>query len=156
MDIQRRRILFRLADVIISVASVFFLLDAMLGFTGPHVTFPEAPRLTSLYINSAPLSASCLGGFSNRETIAGVTQVAAHGTPFNAYQITLTNIGGAALKVQGVNVGLTGRRHEIFTEHYTELGGSGITLRPGQSRRLVEAYGIDQPVAACEILSWQS
>lgn len=151
------RTLFRLADVVISVVSVFLLLDAMVGFTGPHAAFSVQPRLTSLYLNSANLSTACLGGFSNERTVHGATQVAARGTPFNAYQITLTNIGSSPLTVNGVNVGLVDRQDKVFTEHYTDLrGGSGITLGIGQSRRLVEAYGIGRPVAACEVLSWDS
>lgn len=156
MDIQRMRTLFRLMDVVIGVASVFLLLDAMLGFTGQRAAFSAQPRLTSLYINSASLSTACLGGFSNERTVAGTTQVAAHGTPFNAYQITLTNIGGSALTIHGLNAGLIDRQNKVFTEHYTDLGGSGLTLGPGQSRRIVEAYGIHRAVAACEVLSWQS
>ena len=33
MNIQRERILFRLADILITLVAVFLLLDAMLGFT---------------------------------------------------------------------------------------------------------------------------
>lgn len=156
MDIHRMRTLFRLADVVISVASVFLLLDAMLGFTGRQGAFPVQSRLTSLYLNSANLSTSCLGGFSNERQVHGVTEVAPHGTPFNAYRVTLTNIGSSALTVHGVNTGLADRQGKIFTEHYTNLGGSGIGLGPGQSRQIVEAYGIGHPVATCEVLSWQS
>lgn len=156
MDIRRTRILFRLADVVISVTSVFLLLDAMLGFTGRQADFPGQPQLTSLYINSANVSTSCLGGFSNEQKVGGVTEVAPHGAPFNAYRVTLTNIGSSMLTIHGVNTGLIDRQDKIFTEHYTDLGGSGIRLGPGQSRQLVEAYGIGQQVAGCEVLSWQS
>ena len=102
MDIRRTRILFRLADVVISVASVFLLLDAMLGFTGRQGAFPAQPQLTSLYINSANVATSCLGGFSNEQKVGGVTEVAPHGAPFNAYRVTLTNIGSSVLTVHGV------------------------------------------------------
>ncbi len=157
MDIRRTRILFRLADVVISVASVFLLLDAMLGFTGRPGAFPAQPQLTSVYINSANVSTSCLGGFSNEQKVGGVTEVAPQGAPFNAYRVTLTNIGSSVLTIHGVNTGLIDRQDKIFTEHYTELGGgSGIRLGPGQSRQIVEAYGIGHPVAGCTVLSWQS
>jgi hypothetical protein len=158
MDIRRQRILFRLADAVIGLASIFLLLDAMVGFTGPRPALQaqSQPSGNIDSINSAHLYTSCMGGFANERTVGRVTQVAAHGTPFNAYQITLTNIGTTALTVRGVNVELTDTRNRIFTQHYTDLGnGAGIRLGLGQSRQLVEAYGIGHPVASCQILSWQ-
>ncbi|HEY6279693.1 MAG TPA: hypothetical protein VIX86_25575 [Streptosporangiaceae bacterium] len=156
MDVRRERILLRLAEVIIFLASIFLLLDAMLEFTGHQLTPSAPPQHVSQNIDSANLSTSCTGGFSNERTVGGVTQVASQGTPFNAYRVTLTNIGSTVITVHGVNVELVNSQNKIFSQHYTHVGdGAGVTLNPGQSRRIVEAYGISRPVAWCEILSWQ-
>jgi hypothetical protein len=157
MDVRHRRILLGLAEVIIFLASIFLLLDAMLGFTGQQEMPSAQSQSVSQNIDSANLSASCVGGFSNERTVGGVTQVASHGAPFNAYQIALANIGSTAITVHGVNVELVNSQNKVFAQHYTHLGdGAGITLNPGQSRRIVEAYGISHPVSSCQILSWQS
>ena len=157
MNIRHERILFRLADVIISLAAIFLLLDAMLGFTRHQEMRSAQPQPVSQNINSSNLSTSCIGGFSNERTIDGVTQVASHGKPFNAYQMTLTNIGGTVVTIHSVNVELVNSQNKVFAQHHTDLGdGAGITLNLGQSRQIVEASGINHPVASCEILSWQS
>ncbi len=156
MDVQRKRILVRLAEVIVFLAAIFLLLDAMLGFTHQEVRSAQSQPV-SQHIDSANLSASCIGGFSNKRTVDGVTQVASHGTPFNAYQVTLTNIGNTVMTIHSMNVELVNSQNRVFAQHYTDLGdGAGITLNPGQSRQIVEAYGINHPVASCKILSWQS
>lgn len=156
MDVRRKRILFGVAEAVVILAAVFLLLDAVLGFTR-HRGVPSAqPRPASPDTGSGKLAASCRGGFSNERTVHGVTQVASHGMPFNAYQVTLTNRGSAAVTVHSVSVELVNSRNEIFARHRTELGhGAGITLNPGRSRRIVEAYGISHPVASCEIAGWQ-
>lgn len=157
MDIRRQRIFFGLAEVIVVMAAVFLLLDAILGFTARPGTRPVQARSFSQYLDPANLSASCTGGFSNKRTVNGVTQVAARGMPFNAYRLAFTNLGDAALTIRSVNVELIGSQHRIFARHRSDLGGgAGLTLRPGQSSQVVEAYGIDQPVTWCQILSWQS
>ncbi len=157
MDIRRRRILFGLAELIIVLASVFLLLDAMLGFTGRAGVRPAQMQPVGSYADSTVLSASCAGGFSNESTAGGVTRVAPRGTPFNAYQITLTNTGISAITIYSMNVDLVSSQNKVFAQHHTDLGGGGgITLAPGQSRQIVEAYGINRPVASCEISSWQS
>lgn len=157
MDIRRKRILIRLADVVISLTAIFLLLDAVLGFTRHREMRSVQSQPASQNIDSANLSASCAGGFANKRTVNGVTQVAPHGTPFNAYQVTLTNTGGTVITVRSVNVELVNSQDKVFAQHHTDLGGgAGITLNLGQSRQVVEAYGISHPVASCEILSWQS
>lgn len=155
MNARLRRILLRLAEAIVFLASIFLLLDAMFQFTGHQ----EAPAAQSQPVSrSTNLSTSCIGGFSNKRTVDGVTQVASHGTPFNAYQITLTNIGNTVLTIHSLKTELINSQDKVFAQHYTDdLGhGAGVTLNPGQSRQIVEAYGINYPVAKCEILSWQS
>jgi hypothetical protein len=157
MDARRERILIRLAEVIIFGASVFILLDAVLGFTGHQEMPPAQSQPVSGNIDSANLSTSCMGGFSNERTVGGVTQVASHGTPFNAYRVTLTNIGSTVITIHSVNVALVNSQNKVFAQHHTDLGdGAGITLNPGQWRQIVEAYGISHPVASCEVLSWHS
>ncbi len=157
MDIRRKRILIRLADVIISLTAIFLLLDAILGFTRHQEIRSAQSQPVSQNIYPASLSASCTGGFANKRTVNGVTQVAPHGTPFNAYQITLTNTGGTAITVRSVNVELVNSQDKVFAQHHTDLGdGAGITLNLGQSRQIIEAYGISHPVASCKIISWQS
>lgn len=157
MDIRRQRIFFGLAEVIVVMAAIFLLLDAILGFTARPGTPSVQARSVSQYMDPANLSASCTGGFSNKRTLNGVTQVAPHGMPFNAYRLALTNMGDAALTIRSVEVALIGSQNMVFARHRSDLGGgAGLTLRPGQSSRIVEAYGIDHPVAWCQILSWQS
>jgi hypothetical protein len=157
MDIRRQRIFFGLAEVIVVMAAVFLLLDAILGFTARSATRSVQERSFSQYLESANLSASCGGGFSNKQTVKGVTQVASRGTPFNAYRLAFTNMGDAALTIRSVNVALIGSQNRIFARHRSDLGdGAGLTVRPGQSSEIVEAYGIDHPVASCQILSWRS
>lgn len=157
MDIRYQRMLFRLADVIISLASIFLLLDAVLGFTGHPEMRSVQSQPVGQYIDYTNLSTSCMGGFSNERTVAGATQVAAHGTPFNAYQITLTNMGSTVITIHSVNVALVNSRGKVFAHQQAGLGnGAGITLGLGQSRQLVEAYGISHPVASCDVLGWRS
>lgn len=156
MDIRRKRMLLRAAEVIVVLAATFLLLDAMLGFTGHREQPAVQSQPVSLYIDSANLATSCTGGFSNVRTVNGVTQVAPRGMPFNAYQVTFTNTGSSAVTIRSMKVVLVNRRNQIFSQHSTEVGGSaGITLKPGQSRRIVEAYGISRPVASCDVLSWR-
>lgn len=155
MDIRYQIILFRVADVIISLAAIFLLLDAVLGFTGPHKTHSPQSRPASSNIYPTSVSASCTGGFSNERTVNGVTQVALHGTPFNAYQVTLTNVGSTAITIHSVTVALVNSQHKVFAQQHASLGnGAGITLGLGQSRHIVEASGINHPVASCQVLSW--
>ena len=157
MDVRRKRILIRLAEVIVFLTAIFLLLDAMLGFTRHRGMRSAQSQSVSQNIDSTNLSTSCIGGFSNERTVDGVTRVASHGTPFNAYQITLTNIGNTVITIHSMNVELVNSQKKVFAQHHTDLGdGAGITLNPGQSRQIVEAYGISHPVASCEILSWQS
>ncbi len=155
MNAQLRRILLRLAEAIVFLVSIFLLLDAMFQFTGRQETPPAQSQPVS---RSTNLSTSCIGGFANKRTVDGVTQVASHGTPFNAYQITLTNIGNTALTIHSLKTELINSQGKVFAQHHTDaLGhGAGVTLNPGQSRQIVEAYGINHPVAGCEILGWQS
>jgi len=154
MDIGRKRILSGLAEAVIILASIFLLLDAVLGFTGRRVAPSVQVRPASQISDYANLSASCTGGFSNERTLGGVTQVASGGTPFNAYQVTFSNTGDTVIMVQSVDVALVNSQQQIFARHHASLG-SGIILSPGQSQQVVEAYGISQPVASCQILSWQ-
>jgi hypothetical protein len=157
MDARRKHMLIRLAEAVVFLTAIFLLLDAMLGFTRHQDTRSAQSQSASQSAGSANLSTSCIGGFSNERTVDGVTQVASHGTPFNAYQITLTNRGGTVLTVHSVNVELVNSQNKVFAQHHAELGdGAGITLNPGQSRRIVDADGINHPVASCEILSWRS
>ena len=107
MNIQRERVLFKLADILISVVAIFLLLDAMLGFTRHRQISPARPQLVTQEANAATLTTSCLGGFSNQRTIDGKTQVASHGTPFNAYQLTFTNTSKGIIKVPAIRRGAT-------------------------------------------------
>ena len=153
MNLRRERILFRLADVLITLTAIFLLLDAMLGFTKHRIVLAAQSR----DVGPANLSTSCVGGFSNHRTVAGVTQVAPHGTPFNAYQVTFTNIGNTPITVYGATVELIGSRGNVFVrQHDTDLGdGAGLTLDLGQSRRVTETTAVNRPIASCEVLSWQ-
>ena len=156
MDVRKQRVLLGAAETVIVLAAIFLLLDAVLGFTGHRQLTTAQSRPVSQNIDGANLAITCAGGFANKQTVHGVTQAAAHGMPFNAYQLTLTNTGATALPVRSVSVELLDHRHEVFAQHRTDLGGAaGLTLGPGRSRRIVEAYGIDQAVASCEILGWQ-
>ncbi len=156
MNYRRTRMLSGLAEAAIILASIFLLSDAILGFTRP----PDPPVLAqpvTQTIDSTDLSVSCTGGFANERTADGVTWVAAHGTPFNAFQVTLTDIGMTPFTIYSMNVELSDSQNRVFARHHTDLAeGAGITLEPGQSRHIVEAYGISHPVATCEVLSWQS
>ena len=156
MNIQRERTLFRLADILITLVAVFLLLDAMLGFTR-HQASPARPQLVTHDANAADLTTSCLGGFSNQRTVNGKTQVAAHGTPFNAYQLTFINTGTGTMKIYGVTVNLVDSSNHIFArQHITRLvRGHSMTLSPDQPRQIVETAGIKHPVASCDVLSWQ-
>ena len=156
MNIQHERILIRLADILISVVAVFLLADAMLGFTRHQAAAPPRPRLVTRDATPASLSASCVGGFSNQRTIDGKTQVASHGTPFNAYQLTFTNLGSSAIKIHGVTVNLADNAHHVFARQRISIlsNGAALTLGLGQSHQVVETAGIKQPVASCEVLSW--
>lgn len=154
MDLRRRRIFFGLAEAVVILAAIFLLLDAVLGFTRGRQPRSAQSQPVSQNTQSANLSTSCTGGFSNKRTVNGVTQVAPRGTPFNAYEVTLTNLGGTVVTVRSMSVELVNGQHEVFARHRSVLDG-GITLHPGQSRRIVEAYGIGDPVASCRILSWR-
>lgn len=157
MDARRLRIFYGLAEVIIVLAALFLLLDAALGFTGSQARRPGQLRPVSQYADSTDLSASCAGGFANERTVDGTTQVAPRGTPFNAYEVTLTNIGITDFTIYSLNVALADGKDVVFARHHSDLGGgAGITLKPGDSRRIIEAYGIRRPVASCEVLSWRS
>jgi hypothetical protein len=156
MNIRQQRTLFRTADIIIALFSIFLLLDATIGFTRPQQK-ASVQAQTSGEVNSPDLAAWCTGGFANQRTIGGVTQTAPHGTPFNAYQLTLQNIGSNAITVYGVSVDLVSSQNQVFARQRPALGdGAGLTLRPGQSREIVETAGVNHRVASCEILTWQS
>jgi hypothetical protein len=157
MDIHRERTLFRLADVLVTLVSIFILADAMLGFTGRQEIRSVQSQPISQITDSTNLSTSCVGGFSNQRTVDGVTQTAPHGTPFNAYQMTFTNTGSSAITIYSVTVELLNSQNKVFAQPRTNLGnGGGITLNLGQSRQVVETAGVNHRVASCEILSWQS
>jgi hypothetical protein len=157
MDIRRRRTLFRLADVLISLVAIFILLDAMFGFTSHHKVRSAQPQPPAQSASTAAnLSTSCVGGFSNQRIVDGVVQVASHGMPFNAYQVTLTNTGNTAVTIYSMTVELVNNQNKVFAQQHTNLGnGAGITLNLGQSRQIVETAGVNHPVASCEILGWQ-
>ncbi len=156
MDIRYQRRLFRLADVLITLLAVFLLLDAMFGFTKHHVINSAQLQAAARGVSSSNLSTSCRGGFSNQRTVGGVTQIAPHGTPFNAYQVTLTNIGNRVITIDELTVELRDYKDNVFAQqHDADLGdGSGITLGLGQSRTILETTGISQPVASCDVLGW--
>jgi hypothetical protein len=152
MYIRRQRILFRLADILVTLAAVFLLLDAMFGFTKHHITDPASAG----QVTSANLSTSCLGGSTNQRTVDGVTQTAPHGTPYSAYQVTLTNIGNRVITIYDLTVELRDYSNTVYAQRRaTDLGnGAGITLHLGQSRTVVEPTGMTQPVASCQVLGW--
>jgi hypothetical protein len=157
MNIKRGRILFRTADILITLTAIFFLLYTILGSTR-HQDAPSAPpRLGNQDATYTNLSTSCTGGFSNQRTVRGKIQVASHGAPFNAYQLTFTNSGNTIVTIYGVTVDLADYRHHVFARpHDSNLGnGAGITLGVGQSRQIVETAGATYPVASCEVVSWQ-
>jgi hypothetical protein len=152
MYIRRQRILFRLADVLVTLAAVFLLLDAMYGFTKHHIADPARAE----QVTSTNLSTSCVGGSTNQRTVHGVTQTAPHGTPYSAYQVTLTNIGNRVITIYDLTVELRDYSNTVYAQqHATDLGnGAGITLHLGQSRTVVEPTGMTQPVASCQVLGW--
>jgi hypothetical protein len=156
MYIRHQRILFRLADILVTLAAVFILLDAMLGFTKHHVISSAQLQAQAQHVTSANLSTSCIGGSTNQRTVHGVTRVAPHGTPYSAYQVTLTNIGNRVITIYDVTVELRDYNNDVYAqEHATGLGnGYGITLNLGQSRTVIEPTGMKQPVASCQVLSW--
>jgi hypothetical protein len=156
MDIRHQRILFRLADALVTLVAVFLLLDAMLGFTKHHVINSAQLQARAEKITSSNLATSCIGGSTNQRTVHGVTHVARHGTPYSAYQVTLTNIGNRVITIYGLTVELRDYNNDVYAQqHATDLGnGSGITLDLGQSRTVVEPTGMKQPVATCQVLSW--
>ncbi len=157
MNIQHQRTLFRIADIIIALASIFLLLDAAIGFTRPQQKATVQVQPAGGEVDSPNLAVSCTGGFANQRIIGGVTQVAPHGTPFNAYQLTLQNIASTAITVYGVSVDLVNSQNQVFARQRPALGnGAGLTLRPGQSREIVETAGVNHQVASCEVLTWQS
>lgn len=156
MDIRHQRILFRLADILVTLAAVFLLLDAMLGFTKHHIISSGQLKAQAGHVTSSNLATSCVGGSTNQRTLHGVTQTAPHGTPYSAYQVTLTNIGNRVITIYDLTVELRGYNNGVYAQqHATDLGnGSGITLNLGQSRTVVEPTGMKQPVASCQVLGW--
>lgn len=156
MDIRHQRKLFRLADIIVTLAAIFVLLDAMLGFTKHHIINSAQLQARAEHVTSANLATSCIGGSTNQRTVHGVTQVAPHGTPYSAYQVTLTNVGNRVITIYDLTVELRDYSNSVYAhQHATDLGhGSGITLNLGQSRTVVETTGMKQPVASCQVLSW--
>jgi hypothetical protein len=88
--------------------------------------------------------------------VHGVTQTAPHGTPYSAYQVTLTNIGNRVITIYDLTVELRDYSNTVYAQqHATDLGhGDGITLNLGQSRTVIEPTGMTQPVASCQVLSW--
>jgi hypothetical protein len=157
MNIKRGRILFRTADILITLTAIFFLLYTILGFTRHQDARSAPPRLGNQDATYTNLSTSCTGGFSNQRTVRGKIQVASHGAPFNAYQLTFTNSGNTIVTIYGVTVDLSDYQHHVFARpHDSNLGdGAGITLGVGQSRQIVETTGATYPVASCEVVSWQ-
>jgi hypothetical protein len=156
MYIRHQRILFRLADILVSLAAVFLLLDAMFGFTKHHITNSAQLQARAEHITSANLATSCIGGSTNQRTVHGVTQTAPHGTPYSAYQVTLTNIGNRVITIYDLTVELRDYSNAVYAQqHANDLGhGAGITLNLGQSRTITEPTGMTQPVASCQVLSW--
>jgi hypothetical protein len=157
MNIERGRLLFRAADILITLTAVFFLLYILLGFTKHQNVRTDPPRTGNQDANYTNLSTSCTGGFSNQRTVDGKPQVASHGAPFNAYQLTFTNNGNTIVTIYGVTVDLANYQHHVFAQpHDSNLrNGAGITLSVGQSRQIVETAGATQLVASCEVVSWQ-
>lgn len=156
MDIRHQHILFRLADILVTLAAIFLLLDAMFGFTKHHIRDSAQLQARAEHVTSTNLSTSCIGGSTNQRTVHGVTQVARHGTPFSAYQVTFTNIGNRAITIYDVTVELRDYNNTVYAQQRaTGLGhGAGITLNLGQSRTVMEPTGMKQPVASCQVLSW--
>jgi|HubBroStandDraft_3_1064219.scaffolds.fasta_scaffold35818_2 hypothetical protein len=156
MYIRHQRILFRLADILVSLAAVFLLLDAMFGFTKHHITDSAQLQARAEHITSTNLATSCIGGSTNQRTVHGVTQTAPHGTPYSAYQVTLTNIGNRVITIYDLTVELRDYSNTVYAQqHANDLGhGAGITLNLGQSRTITEPTGMTQPVASCQVLSW--
>jgi hypothetical protein len=156
MYIRHQRILFRLADILVTLASVFLLLDAMFGFTKHHITDSAQLQARAEHITSTNLATSCIGGSTNQRTVHGVTQTAPHGTPYSAYQVTLTNIGNRVITIYDLTVELRDFSNTVYAQqHAADLGhGAGITLNLGQSRTIMEPTGMTQPVASCQVLSW--
>jgi len=152
MYIRHQRILFRLADILVTLAAVFLLLDAMFGFTKQHIADPAHVS----NVTSSNLATSCIGGSTNQRTVHGVTQTAPHGTPYSAYQVTLTNIGNRVITIYDLTVELRDYSNTVYAQqHATDLGhGAGITLSLGQSRTVIEPTGMTQPVASCQVVSW--
>jgi len=157
MNIERGRILFRTADILITLTAIFFLLYTVVGFTRHHDARSAPPRPGNQDATYTNLSTSCTGGYANQRTVGGQTQVASRGVPFNAYQLTFTNSGNTIVTIYGVTVDLANYQHHVFARpHDSNLGdGSGITLGIGQSRQIVETAGATYPVASCEVVSWQ-
>lgn len=108
------------------------------------------------HITSTNLATSCIGGSTNQRTVHGVTQTAPHGTPYSAYQVTLTNIGNRVITIYDLTVELRDYSNTVYAQqHANDLGhGAGITLNLGQSRTITEPTGMTQPVASCQVLSW--
>ena len=156
MHIRHQRNLFRLADILISLASVFLLLDAMFGFTKHHIADPPQLQASTEHITASNLATSCIGGSTNQRSMHGVTQTAPHGTPYSAYQVTLTNIGNRVITIYDLTVELRDYSNTVYAQQRaTDLGhGAGITLNLGQSRTVIEPTGMTQPVASCQVLSW--
>lgn len=156
MDIRHERILFRLADALVTLAAVFLLLDAMLGFTKHHIINSAQLQARAEHVTSTNLSTSCIGGSTNQRTLDGITQVAPHGTPYSAYRVTLTNIGNRVITIYDLTVELRDYNNSVYAQqHATDLGnGSGITLNLGQSRTIIEPTGMKEPVASCQVVSW--
>ncbi len=157
MNIERGRILFRTADILITLTAVFFLLYMLAGSARHHDIRSAPPRTGNQDADYTNLTTSCTGGFSNQRTVAGKTQIATRGAPFNAYQLTFTNGGNTIVTIYGVTVDLADYRHHVFAQpHDSNLGdGAGITLGVGQSRQIVETAGATYPIASCEVVSWQ-
>lgn len=157
MNIERGRILFRVADVLITVTAIFFLLYLLVGSARHQNIRSAPPRTGNQDAGYTNLTTSCTGGFSNQRTVRGKTQVASHGAPFNAYQLTFTNGGNTIVTIHGVTVDLADYQHHVFARpHDGDLGnGAGITLGVGQSRQIVETAGATYPVASCDVVSWQ-
>ncbi len=156
MDIRHQRILFRLADALVTLAAVFLLLDAVLGFTKHHIINSAQLQARAENVTATNLATSCIGGSTNQRTVRGVTQVVPHGTPYRAYQVTLTNIGNRVITIYDLTVELRDYDNTVYArQRATNLGnGSGITLNLGQSRTVVEPTGMKQPVAYCQVLGW--
>lgn len=157
MNMKRGRLLFRTADIVISLTAIFFLLYTVLGFTRHQDPPSASPRPGNQGATYTNVTTSCTGGFSNQRTVRGKTQIASHGAPFNAYQVTFTNSGNTVVTIYGVTVDLADYQHRVFARPYDgNLGnGAGLTLGLGQSRQIVETAGAAHPVASCDVASWQ-